>query len=282
MFGYDSAFIGGTLALPSFQDSFGLTDDTYTALSANIVSTFQAGCFFGSILGFPSAEKLGRRITLILSGAVFCLGAILQTTSAGRLGMMYAGRAFTGLGVGASAMIMPIYISECSPPTIRGRLIGMFEIALQFGRSIHHSCMCGRPALIFVTASVCGFWINYGVNQNLASTPAQWRIPFAIQLVPGGLLILFMSLMIESPRWLVKRGKVEQARSSLCWLRNLSHDHEYVLLEMSEMKAQIEHENQDVAGFGDLKAAWKELTAPGMKGRLFMGMGMKVMQNMAG
>ena len=135
MFGYDSAFIGGTLALPSFQKSFGLDKSASTALMANIVSTFQAGCFFGSLFGFPISEKLGRKINLIVAGLIFSIGAIIQTVSAGNLGMMYTGRAFTGLGVGASAMIVPIYISESAPPIIRGRLIGVFEVTLQVGKS---------------------------------------------------------------------------------------------------------------------------------------------------
>lgn len=134
MFGYDSAFIGGTLALPSFQKSFGLDTGAATALKANIVSTFQAGCFFGSLMGFPVSEGFGRRMNLITAGLVFSIGAIVQTVSNGNLAMMYTGRAFTGLGVGASAMIVPIYISECAPPEIRGRLIGVFEVTLQVGK----------------------------------------------------------------------------------------------------------------------------------------------------
>lgn len=135
MFGYDSAFIGGTLALPSFKQAFGLTGNkkAATTLSSNIVSTFQAGAILGALLGYPVADKLGRKINLLLSGLVLAIGAIIQTTSFGHLGMMYGGRILTGVGVGASSMIVPIYIAESSPPTIRGRLIGIFEIFLQIG-----------------------------------------------------------------------------------------------------------------------------------------------------
>lgn len=99
MFGYDSAFIGGTMSLPSFQSRFGLDTSTGTelaSLKANIVSTFQAGCFFGVLLCYYLVEKLGRRWVLMLCGAVFDVGAVLQLVSGGKLGLIYAGRALTG------------------------------------------------------------------------------------------------------------------------------------------------------------------------------------------
>jgi MFS family permease len=99
MFGYDSAFIGGAITLPSFKSEFGLataSGDKLASLSANIVSTFQAGCFFGAILCYPLSENLGRKIPLILCGLLFNIGAILQLASSGKVGLIYTGRAFTG------------------------------------------------------------------------------------------------------------------------------------------------------------------------------------------
>lgn len=133
MFGYDMSFVGSTMALPSFQKSFGLDGPSKTALSSNITSTFQAGAFFGSMFGFLVAETFGRRWNLISSGVVFLVGAVLQTVSQRSLGMMYSGRALTGLGVGASSLIVPVYIAESAPHTVRGRLVGLFEVWLQIG-----------------------------------------------------------------------------------------------------------------------------------------------------
>lgn len=99
MFGYDSAFIGGTMSLPSFKKEFGLdtsTGNELAALKANIVSTFQAGCFFGVLLCYYLVEKLGRRWVLLGCGALFDVGAILQLVAAGKVGLIYAGRALTG------------------------------------------------------------------------------------------------------------------------------------------------------------------------------------------
>lgn len=134
--GYDTAVIGGTMALDSFRRDFDLADVTAAerdTLQGNIVSTFQAGCFFGSLLTFPLAEKIGRKKSIFLAAAVFLVGGALMTASRGILAMLIAGRAIAGLGIGAGSLIVPVYIAETAPPSIRGRLIGIFEIASQGG-----------------------------------------------------------------------------------------------------------------------------------------------------
>jgi MFS family permease len=116
-----------------------------------------------------------------------------------------------GLAVGDSSLIVPIYISECAPPAIRGRLVGLFEVVLQF-------------------AQVIGFWVNYGVNQNISNTlDAQWHIPFGLQLAPGSLLVLLMFLQLESPRWLLKANRRDQAVKTLTRIRRLPADDHYIM-----------------------------------------------------
>ena len=114
--------------------------------------------------------------------------------------------------------MIPIYISECSPALIRGRLVGIFEIMLQI-------------ALVF------GFWVNYGVSKNISPTSdKQWHIPVAVQFIPAGLLLMSMPFVIESPRWLVSKNKTAEARKALAWVRNLPADHEYINNEMNEIR----------------------------------------------
>lgn len=265
MYGYDSAFIGGTLNLPSFQRQFGLAQASKKAkadLSSNIVSTFQGGAFFGTAIGFYLAERWGRRPTLLISAAVFALGAILQMI--GRLDLLYAGRVFTGWGVGASAMILPIYVSECSPALIRGRLVGVFEIMLQV-------------ALVF------GFWVNFGVNKNISPIGnKQWHIPVAIQFVPAGLLTLCMIPMIESPRWLMSKGKTQEATKALAWVRGLPEDHPWVQHEIGMVENAIESEARLTGSVGTWKQIGKELFAKGVRNRVIISFTMMIFQNFTG
>jgi MFS family permease len=155
--GYDSAFIGGTLALQSFKDEFNfetMSEDEVNLLTANIVSCYQAGAFFGAIFAYLGGHYLGRRLGLIIFGVLFVIGAGIMLASNGARGfaLMYAGRVIAGLGVGAISNLIPIYISELSPPAIRGRLVGMWEVGWQSG-------------------GLVGFWINVGPTVSTVWRP---------------------------------------------------------------------------------------------------------------
>ncbi|EEY17071.1 quinate permease [Verticillium alfalfae VaMs.102] len=124
--GYDTAVIGGTMALDSFRRDFDLAGKSQShrdTVQGNIVSTFQAGCFFGALLTFPLAEKWGRRKTVMLAALVFLIGGTLMTAAHGKLEMIIAGRAVAGLGIGASSLVVPVYIAETAPPSIRAERI---------------------------------------------------------------------------------------------------------------------------------------------------------------
>ena len=150
MIGYDSAFIGTTLALQSFKDEFkfaSMSEVQKNLISANIVSLYQAGAFFGAFAAYPVGHFWGRKRGLLVSAVVFILGAGLMLGANGQrgLGLIYGGRILAGLGVGAGSNLTPIYISELSPPAIRGRLVGVYEFGWQIG-------------------GLVGFWINVSVS----------------------------------------------------------------------------------------------------------------------
>ncbi|KAK1622321.1 hypothetical protein BDP81DRAFT_455530 [Colletotrichum phormii] len=178
--GYDTSVIGGTMALDSFRQDFDLADSSPVVrdtLQGNIVSTFQAGCFFGALLMFPMAEWLGRKKAIMISALVFLVGRTFMTASHGEIGLLIAGRAIAGLGI--------------APPSIRGRLIGLFEIASQGG-------------------GMCGFWVNYAVDRTISdSTQTQWIVPLGLQLLPGVLLFFGIFICPESPRWLAKNDSTK-------------------------------------------------------------------------
>lgn len=256
-YGYDSAFIGTTITLPAFKRDFGL--DTMSKgevnnISSNLTSIYSAGGFFGALFMFFSLELLGRRSTIIISDAIFILGAILCIVPKNQLGLLYAGRLLTGLGVGGIAAVCPIYVAEMSPPAIRGRLTGFFESSYQIG-------------------AVIGFWINYGIVHSYDETKSSsWKIPMGVQLIPAGLLALGIPILKESPVWLLKKGRDEQAIKVYSYLRNLPADHLYIAEDVAFVKGQIEHERSVTTGgnrsFGAfLKGATKEAFMKGMRNR---------------
>jgi MFS family permease len=107
-----------------------------TANTANLTSAYLAAGFFGALFAWPSSEFLGRIRAMQMSSVVFVLGAVLMVATTSSLSMMYAGRVFTGFGVGALTGIIPSYIAEVAPPAIRGQLTGYFDVAYQVG-SVH-------------------------------------------------------------------------------------------------------------------------------------------------
>lgn len=153
------------------------------------------------------------------------------------LALIYAGRVLAGIGVGAASMITPIYISEISPPAVRGRIVGIYELGWQIG-------------------GLVGFWINYGLSETMAPSHKQWIIPFAVQLIPAGLLLIGAFWLRESPRWLFSKNRREAALKNLCWIRNLQADDVYLVEEVAMMDAAMEEQAASIGlGF------WKPFLA---------------------
>ena len=101
-----------------------------------MVSVFQGGCFFGALFAFSISERFGRKKPILGSATLFVLGSFLQIWANGRLNLMYVGRTLNGLGVGIASCLVPIYIAEFSPPAIRGRIVGIYEIMYQIAAFI--------------------------------------------------------------------------------------------------------------------------------------------------
>jgi MFS family permease len=112
-------------------------------LSSNIVSTLQAGCFAGSLIGSYVADKLGRKPGQLLCAIIALIGCVLQAASAGHLVALYFGRFIAGLGTGGASMMAPVYISENSPRAIRGAVTGLYQ-------------------LFIVVGIMLSYWINVG------------------------------------------------------------------------------------------------------------------------
>ncbi|KAK5791388.1 hypothetical protein VI817_006697 [Penicillium citrinum] len=247
--------LGGVLTFASFQNSFGITSAEETRVSAIAVGIQQAGAFAGCFVIWPVTNQFGRRIAMMACSIVFCLGVVLEVIDTHSLVVFYIGRVICGLGVGGSATIIPIYMSEMSPKEIRGQLGSCYQLTYTIG--------------ILVS-----YWIDYGVKA-MPNTASQWQLPIGLQLVPGALMGLGMFSLDESVRWLLAHGKTDEAWRSLVWIR--AGDSQTVNEEFNDMFRGLEEERHATAGF-----RLRELLERPNLHRLFMGAGIFLAQQSTG
>lgn len=171
-------------------------------------------------------------------------------------------RLITGFGVGVASMVNPLYVSENSPRAIRGGLTGLYQLFITLGIML-------------------AFWINYGSLQHI-NNAAQYLVPLAMQGLPAVLLLLGMLLCNESPRWLAKQDRWEEARSTLSRVRNLPPTHPYVDAEFQDIAHQLESERQLIGGssFWDLMKEMFLIT--GNRNRVLLSIFLMVCQQMTG
>lgn len=221
LFGWDTGMIGGILTLPAFQTSFALNkhSKSFSNLQGNIVSVLQAGCFFGAMSSFFVSDRFGRRTALFIADAIFILGSVLQVCSGVHttsLSLLYVGRVIGGFGVGLISAVVPSYIGENANKEIRGRCVGTMQ-------------------LFNVTGIMLSYFVNYGMSSHTSLGALQWRIPFALQILPGVFLFVGLLFQNESPRWLVEKRNVLEARRALSRVRAKTQDDPVLLQELQEI-----------------------------------------------
>jgi len=147
---------------------------------------------------------------------------------------------------------------EFAPKHLRGRLGACFQL--------------------FFASGVCvSYWVDYAASKGIPETsPTQWQVPVGLQLVPGGLLGLGMLLIKESPRWLAKKGRNEEAWQSLLWIRGSVETPE-VQQEFQEILAGVEAEIQASEGF-----TWKELLLPSNRLRMLLAITIQLAAQLSG
>ncbi|RDW89194.1 hypothetical protein BP6252_01226 [Coleophoma cylindrospora] len=257
----------------------GLNAKAAAALSANIVSTLQAGCFFGALAAYWVADRFGRKPALLTAALITILGVVFQAASSGHIAVLYIGRLIAGFGVGAASMLTPLYVSENAPRAIRGGLTGLYQ-------------------LFIATGTMLSFWVNYGCLLHLKNNNV-WIVPLVLQMLPAmqvlplieswpelivGYSCLFVGIALcnESPRWLARNDNWEKATKILSTVSNLPPDHPYIQMELAEMRQQLDNEARLIGGasFKDLmREMW---TIKGNRNRALISIGLMVCQQMTG
>lgn len=183
MFGFETAVING--AIYYVAEYFQLS----AAMKGFVVSTALAGCVVGALFIGKPGDILGRRYMLKIMAALFMF-SMLGTGLAPNIWFFIVARFFGGIAVGGASVLTPMYISEVSPPKLRGRLVATNQLAI-------------------VTGILVAFFSDFMIDSLLHGN---WRWMFLAGTVPSALLWFLLFFITRSPRWLVKTGREDEAR----------------------------------------------------------------------
>ncbi|MFV0435330.1 MAG: sugar porter family MFS transporter [Leucobacter sp.] len=247
LFGYDTGVINGAL-LP-MKEELGLTEATEGA----VVSSLLFGAAVGAFLGGRISDSIGRRKTILILSLTFLVGTTLCVFAPG-FGVMVVGRVILGLAVGGASTVVPVYLAELAPYEIRGSLAGRNEVMIAVG-------------------AFAAFGVNAIIGNIWGHVDSVWRFMLAICAIPAILLFFGMLRVPESPRWLVEKGRLDEALAVLKTVRPearaiAEHD-EVVMIAEEEKEAHV--------------TGWKAVMANKWLRRiLLIGIGIAVFQQLTG
>ncbi|AXY36796.1 sugar porter family MFS transporter [Bacillus velezensis] len=248
LFGYDTGVINGALPFMAEADQLNLT-----ALTEGMVaSSLLLGAAIGAVFGGRLSDYNGRRKNILILAVLF-FAATLGCTLAPNVSVMVISRFLLGLAVGGASVTVPAYLAEMSPAESRGRMVTQNE-------------------LMIVTGQLLAFTCNAIIGNVLGDTSRAWRYMLVIAALPAVFLFFGMLTVPESPRWLVSKGRKEDALHVLRRIRN----EEKAKSELAEIESAFHKESEME------QAAFKDLAVPWVRRIVFIGIGIAVVQQLTG
>ncbi|KAF1960415.1 quinate permease [Byssothecium circinans] len=229
-YGYQQGVLGQSLVMYRFVDNFPSVVHSSSA-TGWLTSVLQLGGILGSLSAGVLGEIFSRKYTMFSACCWVVLGSYLYIgASYHKPSLLYAGRFFTGLGVGTFSGVGPLYNAEIAAPELRGLIVSFYQFATILGIML-------------------SFWIGYGSNYiggiGESQSNLAWMLPSIIQGIPAAVLALGIWWLPFSPRWLVKKGRDEEAVATIAYLRKLPAESELVQIEYKEIKAEALFEQRN-------------------------------------
>ncbi|MFZ5940969.1 MAG: sugar porter family MFS transporter [Bacteroidota bacterium] len=248
LLGFDSAVISG--ATPFYKVTFGL--NTGSMLIGLSVSSIILGAIAGNFIAGPLADRYGRKNILIITALLFASCALGTALSTNVVFFIIA-RLIGGFGVGMAILIAPMYIAEISPRKLRGTLVTFNQLNIVLGISV-------------------AYFSNYFIQKAVTDPTMNWRWMLGVGLIPAGLYFILLFFVPRSPRWLIRKGKDEEA---LQVLKKVNGE-EQAKVEYAEIKASL------AADIKTEKGSFRELFSRKMKIVLIIGLGIAFFQQITG
>ena len=236
LFGFDTAIINGAIVF--LRRHFRWTEIETEFAAGSLL----AGCALGAGVAGALSDRFGRKIVLLLSAVIFALSSVATALPNG-LGEFVAARVVAGVAIGIASMLAPLYIAEVAPAAIRGRLVSMNQLAI-----------------------VMGILVSYLVGWAMAGLgDASWRWMFAVAAVPSLLFFGALFFVPESPRWLVKEGRHDEAAQ--------------ILARLGEPPSQLREIERAIA---EESGSLRQLLDKGLRRPLLIGVTLAILQQVTG
>ncbi|PHI29306.1 sugar porter family MFS transporter [Budvicia aquatica] len=257
LFGYDWVVIGG--AKPFYEAYFHITDP---AVSGWAMSSALVGCVFGAVISGMISDRFGRRLPLLLAAVMFTVSA-WGTAAASSFDMFIIYRIVGGVGIGLASALSPVYIAEISPAAKRGRFVAVNQLTIVIG------VLAAQLINLMIAEPVASQATQMDIL-NSWNGQTGWRYMFGSGIVPAVAFLLLMFVVPESPRWLVKAGRYEQAKKVLKRIG----DEAYAAATLAEIRQSIGSEKQ--------KVPMSELLDPKVRPIVVIGIVLAVFQQWCG
>lgn len=240
LFGFDTGVISGALLF--IKQDFGLN----ALQQETVVSAVLVGAMLGAFFSGQITDRLGRKKVVLGTAVIFIAGTVWAAMASGVSGLA-TGRFILGIAIGVASFCVPLYISEVSPPAMRGALVSLNQLMITIG-----------------------ILVSYFVDDACAHLGLSWRAMFLCGIVPALALLTGMLFLPETPRWLLSKGRDEQARAVLDRL-----------LPPDEAHAELGQIRQALAE-SDGEGSLSELLKPWLRPALIIGVGIMFIQQATG
>lgn len=230
--------------------------------SGLVVGLLSIGTLVGALVAAPLADKVGRRPSISFWSAVVAVGFIIQVAASSSWQQFMIGRLVAGFGVGALSLLVPMFQAETAPPWIRGALVCTYQLFITLG--------------IFLAAC-----FNYGTYTHQMGNSGSWRIVIGIGWIWTLILGLGVWFFKETPRFVYRKGRAEEAKRTLMHVYGASEDHIAIFTQMEELESKLraEMQTQKKGAVGELVGVFR---APRMTYRILLGIMLQMFQQLTG